>query len=138
EAIRRGVETLRPDNQYIEWARTIQSYTEEECGFHMVRGLGGHGIGRALHGPPFIANIVPDSPFEWPDAAIFPAPGTLIAVEPMIAIGTGATRAVRGQWPIHTADGSMAVHYEHDILITENGPRTLTEGLESLPDVISH
>lgn len=137
EAIVRGVKKLRTDTRYIEWARTIQDYTEDECGFHMVRGLGGHGIGRELHGPPFIANIVPGFPGEWPEANKYPAPGTLIAVEPMIAIGTGATKVQRGTWPIYTADGSLAVHYEHDILITSDGPRTLTEGLDGVVDVIT-
>jgi methionyl aminopeptidase len=136
ESIRRGVETLHPRNRYLEWARVVQEYVEGACGFHLVRGLGGHGYGRKLHAAPFIANVMPSYPGEWPDALKHCEPGTLVAVEPMIAIGTGQTRQVRGQWPIHTADGSMAVHYEHDVLITEEGPRVLTEGLEDLPDVV--
>jgi len=136
ESIRRGVETLHPRNRYVEWARTVQGYVEGECGFHLVRGLGGHGYGRKLHAAPFIANVVPGYPGEWPDALKHCEAGTLVAVEPMIAIGTGQTRQTRGQWPIYTADGSMAVHYEHDVLVTEDGPRVLTEGLESLPDVV--
>ena len=59
-----------------------------------------------------------------------------MSVEPMIAIGTAATSQSRGQWPIFTADGSMSVHYEHDVLITDDGPRVLTEGLDDLKDVI--
>lgn len=137
EAIRRGVRTLTPKNRFIEWARAVQTYTETDCGFHVVRGLGGHGYGRRLHAPPFIANIVPEIPGEWPDALKHAEPGTLIAVEPMIATGTGATAQNRGQWPIHTADGSMAVHYEHDVLITDNGPRILTAGLDDVPDVVA-
>jgi methionyl aminopeptidase len=54
----------------------------------------------------------------------------------MIAAGTGRTRQKRHEWPVFTADGSIAVHYEHDVLITEEGPRVLTEGLEEIPDVI--
>lgn len=137
ESIVRGIATLRPENRYLQWARTVQGYVEAECGFHMVRGLGGHGIGRKLHGPPFIANVVPGYPGEWPDALKHAAPGTLIAVEPMIAIGTGETAQHRGQWPIHTADGSMSVHYEHDVLITDAEPRILTEGLDEVPDVVT-
>lgn len=136
ESIRRGVETLRPQNRYLQWAKTVQEHVEAECGFHMVRGLGGHGIGRKLHGPPFIANVVPSYPGEWPDALKHATPGTLIAVEPMLAIGTGETTQKRGQWPIHTADGSVAVHYEHDVLVTNGAPRVLTEGLDELPDEI--
>lgn len=136
ESIRRGVAMLRPDRPFLDWARTIQGYAEGECGFAMVRGLGGHGYGRKLHAPPFVANVIPSHPGEWPDAHRHPDPGMLIAVEPMIAVGTGRTVQTRGQWPIHTADGSMSVHYEHDVLITDGEPRVLTEGLEEVPDVI--
>ena len=136
KSIRKSLAMLDPKNQYIEWARTLQGFVEDECGFYLVRGLGGHGFGRKLHTPPFISNVVPTFPGEWPEANMPCAPGTLVAVEPMIAIGTGQTNHRRGQWPIYTADGSMSVHYEHDIYITPDGPRVLTEGLDALPDEI--
>ena len=137
ESLARGVRQLRPENTWMEWARVVQEHVEDECGFHLVRGLGGHGIGkRKLHGPPFVSNVVPILPGEWPDGGRMCQPGTLLAVEPMIAIGTGETLQQRRRWPILTADGSLAVHYEHDVLVTEDGPRVLTEGLEDLPDVI--
>ena len=60
----------------------------------------------------------------------------LLAVEPMIAIGTGHTRSKPRQWPVFTADGSLSVHYEHDVLITAGGNRVLTEGLYDLPEVV--
>jgi len=138
QAIRRGIPTLTPRNRFLEWARTVQAYVEDDCGFHMVRGLGGHGFGRRLHAPPYIANVVPTSPGEWPDALKRPEPGMLIAVEPMLAVGTGETIQTRGQWPILTADGSMAVHYEHDVLITNGEPRVLTEGLDEVHDIVTH
>ncbi len=136
ESLRRGVERLRPGKPYIDWARAVQSCVEQEKGFHCVRGLGGHGIGRSLHTPPFIANVVPTYPGEWPEAFTKAQPGVLVAVEPMIAIGTGSTEQAPGEWPIFTADGSLSVHYEADVLITEDGPDNLTEGLFELPDVI--
>jgi len=136
ESLKRSIPTLHPDNQYIEWARTLQDYVEKECGFHIVRGLGGHGIGRKLHTPPFISNNVPSFPGEWPDAFTKCEPGTLIAVEPMIAIGTGRTLHEPKSWPIYTLDNSMSVHYEADILISEDGPINLTEGMCDLPDIV--
>jgi len=136
ESLRRGVERLRPGKPYIDWARAVQSCVEHERGFHCVRGLGGHGIGRSLHSPPFIANVVPTYPGEWPEAFTKAQPGVLLAVEPMIAVGTGATKQADGEWPIFTADGSLSVHYEADVLITEDGPENLTEGLFGLPDVV--
>ncbi len=141
EALSRGVKELQPNHPYINWARAVQSFVESPppagCGFHLVRGLGGHGYGRKLHGPPFISNVVPSSPGEWPDALSLAQPGTLIAVEPMIAVGTGDTTQKPGTWPVFTADRSLSVHYEHDVLITDNGPEILTAGLEQLRDTIT-
>lgn len=114
----------------------MQKHVEDECNFHCVRGLGGHGIGRKLHGPPFVANVVPTYPGEWPDAMAKCLPGTLVAVEPMIAVGTGETTSKPKQWPVFSADHSLTVHYEHDVLITERGPRVLSEGMDALPDIV--
>jgi methionyl aminopeptidase len=141
ESLRRGVAQLRPGNTYLAFAKAVQGHVEKECGFHLVRGLGGHGYGRELHGPPFVSNTTPTYPGEWPDAHSPCLPGTLVAVEPMIAVGTGDTYQNPGpgkklEWPVITSDGSLSVHYEHDVLITESGPRVLTEGLEEIRDVI--
>lgn len=137
ESLRQGVQQLRPGNTFLEWAKVVQRVVEDEYGFHLIRGLGGHGYGRSLHAPPWISNVVPTFPGEWPDAKLACEPGMLVAVEPMIAVGTGDTRQGRKQWPIFVADGSMSVHYEHDVLISENGPVVLTAGLEEIEDVIT-
>ncbi len=60
----------------------------------------------------------------------------LLAVEPMIAATTTEIRSSGREWPILTADGSLSVHYEADVLITPEGPRNLTEALFELPDVV--
>ena len=60
----------------------------------------------------------------------------LLAVEPMLAVGTGQIAATKGRWPIFSADGSRSVHYEADVLIAEDGPIDLTEGLASLPEIV--
>jgi len=136
ESIRLGLEQLRPGKRLIHWARTVQRYVEDRCGFSLVRGLGGHGYGKELHTAPHISNNVPDIPGEWPEAQREFTPGMLLAVEPMIAAG-GPQIMQRGRtWPIYAADGSQTVHYEHNVLITEDGHRLLTEGLEDVPDVI--
>lgn len=138
ESLRLGIEQMRVGERYIGWAQAVQAHVEEDCGFHLVRGLGGHGYGRKLHAPPFVSNTVPSSSFpgEWPEATHRWATGTLVAVEPMIAVGTGRTRQEDRTWPIYSADGSMTVHHEHDVLVTDDGPRVLTEGLDELNDVI--
>lgn len=136
ESLALGCEQLRVGNTYLKWAQAVQGCVEERHGLHLIRGLGGHGIGRSLHGPPFVSNVVPTYPGEWPEAMSKCLAGTVIAVEPMLAIGTGATSQTRNQWPVFTADGSLSAHYEHDVLIREKGPWILTEGLEKMPDVV--
>lgn len=135
-SLKLGIAELRPGNTYMAWAQAVQNHVEKIAGFHLIRGLGGHGYGRRLHEPPFVSNVVPTYSGEWPDGAKPCEPGTLLAVEPMIAVGTGQTTQARGAWPIYTADGSQSVHYEHDVLITPDGPRVLTAGLEQVRDVI--
>lgn len=135
-SLRLGIEQLRPGNTYKDWAAAVQKHVEDEQGLHLVRGLGGHGYGRKLHTSPFVSNVLPSYPGEWPDSDRPCEPGVLLAVEPMIAIGTGKVSQGPGSWPIYSADGSMSSHHEHDVLITEDGPRVMTEGLDDLPDVI--
>ena len=136
ESLRIGIESMVPGRPLVDWARAVQDYVEKDQGFHLVRGLGGHGYGRTLHGPPFISNVVPSYPGEWPDAFRSFKPGMLVAVEPMIAMRTTEIHTNGREWPIYTADGSRSVHHEADILITEEGPRNLTAGLFDLPDVV--
>ncbi len=136
ESLRRGIDALQLGKPLLAWAQAVQTHVEVECGFHLVRGLGGHGIGRELHTEPFVSNVVPDSHAEWPQATLTVQPGLLIALEPMIALGTGKTRQDPRQWPIYSADASPTVHHEHDVLFTDKGPEILTAGLDSLRDVI--
>ena len=139
ESLRRGIEQMQPGTPYLAWAREVQTVAESEFGFHCVKGLGGHGIGRRLHGPPFVSNVDPstDPNVYWEEALHLWKPGTLVAVEPMIAIGTGHTRNEPGKWPIYSADDSLSVHYEADVLITETGPENLTAAMCELPDVLA-
>ncbi|MHC5113788.1 MAG: type I methionyl aminopeptidase [Planctomycetota bacterium] len=136
ESLERGIAAMQAGRPLVDWARAVQACVEEEHGFSLVRGLGGHGYGRKLHGPPFISNVMPEHQSEWTDAWKSFQPGMLLAVEPMIASGGPGITSAHGAWPIYTADGTLSVHYEADILITEDGPRDLTEGMDQLPDIV--
>lgn len=141
ESLKKGIAELRPGNAYLRWAEAVQDCVEIEFGAFCIENWGGHGYGRALHGPPHILNHRPLSGGSWPEKGTLWQPGNLVAVEPMIAAGTGRTtqrpfNSKLTDWPVFVADGSMSVHYEHDVLITEDGQKVLTEGLESLTDVI--
>lgn len=136
ESLRRGIDAMQPGRPLVDWARAVQTCVEEEHGYSLVRGLGGHGYGRKLHGPPFLSNVLPSTRAEWPDAWSTFKPGMLIAVEPMIAVGGPEIRTEPRSWPIMTKDGSLSVHYEADVMITEDGPDDLTAGMDELPDVV--
>lgn len=56
------------------------------------------------------------------------APGSVLAIEPMLTLGTTKTRVLDDQWTVVTADGSRAAHWEHSVAVTEDGPRILTLG----------
>jgi len=136
DSLEAGVATPGPGGPLIHWSRAVQGVAEHERRFHLVRGLGGHGYGRELHAPPFVSNTMPDHAGEWPDAWTRLEPGTLLAVEPMLAAGTAEIRSEGRSWPIRTADGSLSVHYEADVLVTPEGPRNLTAGLHELPEIV--
>lgn len=139
ESLRRGVEQMRPGVKMVEFARAVQTCVEHEHKLHLTRGLGGHGIGRKLHGPPYVSNVVPEigDGQPWAEASLSWIPGTLVAVEPMLAVSSsqGVVRK-RHDWPVYTGDGSIAAHFEHDVLVTSAGPRVLSEGLDELPLVV--
>jgi methionyl aminopeptidase len=152
KSLAKGVEELRPGRPYLDWAVRVQDIVEKEYGFFCVENWGGHGIGRkiddksqrGLHLPPHLLNHRPRTPDAWPEGSWRWEPGNLVAVEPMIAQGTGRTvqrtfefNRKQTDWPVFIADGSLSVHYEHNVLITDNGPRVLTEGLEEVPDIIT-
>ncbi len=136
ECLRRGIDAMQPGRPLLDWARAVQHCVETEAGFSLVRGLGGHGYGKSLHTPPFVANVVPTHPHEWPDAFRVFEPGLLVAVEPMLAAGGHETTSDPGTWPIRTIDGSMTVHYEADVLMTADGPDVLTADMFNLPDLV--
>ncbi len=136
ESLRLGVAAMQPGRPLVDWARAVQQRVEKDDGFCLVRGLGGHGYGKTLHAAPFISNVVPTYPGEWTEAWKTFRPGMLIAVEPMIALSSSEIVSRGPEWPIFTADGSLSVHYEADVLIAGDGPRNLTERLFDLPDIV--
>jgi methionyl aminopeptidase len=138
ESLAAGIAAMQPNRPLMDFAKAVQAVAEDEFGFHLIRGLGGHGYGKTLHAPPFISNVVPSHTSEWPDAWRTFEEGMLIAVEPMLSVSTGQIENKRGTWPIYPADHSMSVHYEADVLIGANGPIDLTDGLQDLPEIVGN
>lgn len=101
----------------------------EGTGFHIIRDLVGHGVGRDVHESPQVPNR--GEPGEGPKLR----PGLVLAIEPMIAVGTPRIQTLEDQWTVVTGDGSLSAHYEHTVAVTEDGPRILTTGADAARSV---
>ncbi|MCD2146770.1 type I methionyl aminopeptidase [Gordonia paraffinivorans] len=88
--------------------------------FGIVDGYGGHGIGREMHMDPFLPNE--GAPGKGPWLVI----GSVLAIEPMLTLGTEDTTVLDDDWTVVTDDGSRAAHWEHTVAVTADGPRILT------------
>lgn len=91
-------------------------------GYHIIRELVGHGIGRELHESPQIPNLGERG------TGLRLRPGMVIAVEPMIAVGTWRIRTLHDGWTIATYDGSLSAHFEHTVAIRAAGPPQILTG----------
>lgn len=97
----------------------IQTYVEDR-GFSVVRNYVGHGIGRNMHEEPQIPNFGP--PGKGPRLK----EGMVLAIEPMINIGTYEVKVLSDGWTVVTLDGEYSAHYEHTVVITDGEPEILT------------
>jgi methionyl aminopeptidase len=88
------------------------------CG--VVRELGGHGIGRAMHAPPHVAH---HGRRGWGPRL---RAGMAFTIEPMINLGGPAVRFLDDGWTVVTADGSLSAQFEHTVLVTREGCEILT------------
>jgi methionyl aminopeptidase len=102
-----------------EIGRAVQREARRH-GFAVVKGLTGHGVGRTIHEPPSVPN-------EWnPTQTDVLTEGLVIAIEPMIAVGSGRPFEDSDGWTIRTRDRGLAAHYEDTVVITRGRPVVLT------------
>lgn len=111
ESLYKGIEKAIIGNRVGDIAFAIQDYTEKQHGYGVVRDLVGHGLGRSLHEEPQVPN------FGKRGTGAKLREGLVIAIEPMINLGTKDVFHDKDGWTIRTADGKPAAHYEHDICI---------------------
>ncbi|HIE52921.1 MAG TPA: type I methionyl aminopeptidase [Armatimonadetes bacterium] len=121
-ALWRGIEAAVVGNRIGDISHAIQSYVESQgCG--VVRKLVGHGVGREMHEDPQVPN------FGRPRTGPRLRPGMTLAIEPMITAGSYRVKVLPDGWTVVTADGSLAAHFEHTVVVLSDGPEVL-----SLPD----
>ena len=119
-----AVRMVRPQRYWSEVAAAMQEYVESE-GFSVVREFVGHGIGRAMHEDPKVPNFVSR---ELQVNDILLQPGLVLAVEPMVNMGSPGVECAPDGWTVVTADRLPSAHFEHTIAITAAGPDVLTNG----------
>lgn len=125
-AMEAGISAMVPGNRLTDVSHAIEVETHAAEARHdrkygIVAGYGGHGIGRQMHMDPFLPNE--GAPGRGP----YLAPGSVLAIEPMLTLGTTKTVVLEDEWTVVTADGTRAAHWEHTVAVTEDGPRILTQ-----------
>jgi methionyl aminopeptidase len=118
-ALYTAIEKMRVGNRTGDISAAIQQYVESR-GYHVTREYTGHGVGRQMHEGPQVPN------YGKPGTGQPLRPGMTIALEPMVLIGTHATRVLSDQWTVVSADGSLTAHFEHSVAVTEGDPLILT------------
>lgn len=115
-----GLQKASPDHRLSDISHAIQTYVEGE-GFSIVREYVGHGIGQNLHEDPQIPNFGP------PGMGPRLKPGMVLAIEPMVNAGSRYVKTLDDNWTVVTQDGAMCAHFEHTVVITEEGCEILTQ-----------
>ena len=118
-ALDAATEKMRPGNRTGDISAAIQGYAESR-GLHVTREYTSHGVGRQMHEPPMVPN------FGVAGSGLPLRPGMTIAIEPMVLVGTHATRVLRDKWTVVSADRSLTAHFEHTVAVTDEGPLILT------------
>ncbi|GAB3217391.1 type I methionyl aminopeptidase [Mycolicibacterium hippocampi] len=127
ESMEAGIAAMVPGNRLTDVSHAIEFGTRAaearyDRKFGIVAGYGGHGIGRSMHMDPFLPNE--GAPGRGP----YLAAGSVLAIEPMLTLGTTKTVVLADEWTVVTADGTRAAHWEHTVAVTDDGPRILTAG----------
>jgi methionyl aminopeptidase len=118
-ALYAAIEAAVPGNFLADVSAAVQNLAEAHH-FGIVREFCGHGIGRALHEDPPVLNYVQNG--KGPKLK----PGLVIAIEPMINLGTEKVKVLGDGWTVVTLDGRPSAHFEHTIAILPEGPEILT------------
>lgn len=116
-----GIKAVKPGNSVADIGRAIENYVNSQGKYGIVRDLVGHGVGHAVHEEPRIPNY-----YDPLMRAFILKPGMVLAIEPMISLGSHRVRTGPDGWTIEMADKSLCGHFEHTVIVTENGCEVVT------------
>jgi len=119
ESLWAGIHHVRQGSRLSDIGHAVQTVAEG-AGFSVVKEYVGHGIGRAMHEEPQVPN------YGEPGKGMKLKVGHVLAVEPMVNLGSAETQLNDDGWTVVTVDGMLSAHFEHSIAVTEDGPEVLT------------
>lgn len=119
ESLDRAIAQVQVGNRVNDISRAVQDFVEGQ-GFSVVRQFVGHGIGSQLHEAPEIPNYVRSNGSPRLMA------GMVLAIEPMVNIGTAEVKVLADGWTVVTRDKKYSAHFEHSVAVTDNGPLVLS------------
>ncbi len=120
QSLEKAIDQVRPGKRIGDIGYAVQAYVESH-GYSVVREFVGHGIGRNLHEDPQVPNY--GKPGQGPRLK----PGMVLAIEPMVCEGGPEVEMMKDNWTAVTRDRSLSAHFEHSVVVTENGPVILSE-----------
>ncbi len=115
-----GIEAAIAGNYVGDIGHAIQAYVEGN-GYNVVRGYGGHGVGRSMHEDPHIPN------YGKRKQGVKLRSGMTFAIEPMVLLGDEEVVVRSDKWTVASKDNKTTAHFEHTVLITDQGPEILTK-----------
>ena len=117
-----AIDQLSKCQVWSQVAAQMQNYVED-AGFSVVDSMVGHAIGREMHEKPQVPNYFSEEFLEDD----FPLkPGIVLAIEPMVNIGTNELVCLDDKWTLVTKDGKKSAHFEHTVALTKDGAKRLT------------
>lgn len=119
-ALELATHEIKPGNHIGDIGYVIENYIEGQ-GFSVVRDLVGHGVGYKVHEEPNIPNYGKRG--EGPVLKL----GMVLAIEPIVTMGSGEIRLCKDGFGYETIDGSLSAHFEHSVVVTEEGSEILTK-----------
>lgn len=120
EALDRAVKAAQPGNTTGDIGHAVESFVKP-LGYGIVKILSGHGVGYHVHEDPYVPN------YGEKGKGVRLVPGMVIAIEPMLNLGSGEVCVTDDEYTYITDDESISAHFEHTVAITEDGPVVLTQ-----------
>lgn len=119
QSLDRAIEQVKVGNRINDISRAVQEFVEGR-GYSVVKQFVGHGIGSQLHEPPEIPNYVRSN------GSPRLVSGMVLAIEPMVNLGTSDVRVLADGWTVVTSDSKYSAHFEHSVAVSESGPEVLS------------